>query len=136
MVQVAGLFAPSLASFDETIESASYPACSLCQFPAPSIPLLCSREIFCCDFGKLKLTLGSRIFTRCLNHVECAFAEIEDIQDSKLRCLTVHCAHQRHFYEALDVFDCRLVVLLWCWQEALSLLVCKLCCLLLAHCLL
>ena len=40
------LFAPSLASFDETIESASCPACPLCQFPVPSIPLLCSKDIF------------------------------------------------------------------------------------------
>ena len=68
MVQVAGLFAPSLASFasDVIIESASCPACSLCQFPVASIPLLCSRDIFCCDSAKLKLTLGSRIFTMCL----------------------------------------------------------------------
>ena len=50
IVQSAGIFAPSLASFDEAIESASGPACgpacSLCQYPVPSILLLCSKGNF------------------------------------------------------------------------------------------
>ena len=47
-VHAAGLFSPALSTFDETIEGASGPACSLCQLSVPSIPLLCSKDIYCC----------------------------------------------------------------------------------------
>ena len=104
---LSGLFAPSYSSFDETIDSASGTACSLCQFPVPSIPLLCSKDIFCCDSAKLKLMLGSRIFTRFLN------VPLLRLRTLTLRCPTVHGARQRRLFRALAAFDCRLAVLLW-----------------------
>ena len=72
----------------------------VCQFPVPSIPLLCSKDIFCCDSAKLKLMLGSRIFTRFLN------VPLLRLRTLTLRCPTVHGARQRRLYRALAAFDC------------------------------
>ena len=77
IVQEAGLFAPSLASFDETIETFWK-----CQLPCLSpVPVLCAINVFkrqfllwFCKIRRLVLVFlpGSWI---CL----CSFAEIEDI---------------------------------------------------------
>ena len=113
IVQAAGLFAPSLASFDETISSASGPACSLCQFSVPSIPLLSSKDIFCCDSAKLKLTLGSRIFTRCLN------VPLLRLRTLALRCPTVT-AHASVVYIELWLSSTGGWWYCCVWPEALS----------------
>ena len=102
-----------------------------CMFPVPVScaikSLLCSKDSFCCDSAKLKLTLGFCFFTRCLN------VPWLRLRTSALRCPTVHCARQRRLYRALAVFDCRLVALV---ELGVAVVAVRLCCLLLAHCLL
>ena len=125
IVEEAGLSAPSFESFDKTIEStpgAQHVPCAsvLChQYPC------CVQKtfiIFYCDSAKLKLTLGSCIFTRFLNVLWMRSRTLV------LRCPTAHDARQRCLYSALAVFDCRLVVLFWRWPEALWQWGCVPCC--------
>ena len=93
----------------------------------PLIPLLCLKDIFCCDSAKLKLTLGSR-FHQVL---ECAFAEIEDIG------VALPDGARRTPASFISSPGClRLQAAGKVVAQARGVVAVGLCCLLLAHCLL
>ena len=91
-----------------------YSAVSTLKIPNALIALdIFFRDVFQWDSARLKLTLDSCIFTRCLN------VPLLRLRTTALCWPLVHGARQCSVYLALAVFNCMLVVLLWLWPEAL-----------------